>query len=363
MAYLDTPAVQAIDQILEKQNSKRILLLTGNQSFNNKSLIDYFSNLTKKKDVTHYQGFSSNPDFDELSHVLQDLKGANPNLIIAVGGGTILDYSKLISIYLKNPQCINEDFKKINGSEVIAPILAIPTTAGSGSEATHFAVIYRDGKKYSVTSKHIKPQFVVIDALLTHTMPPYLTACTGMDALCQAMESLWSVNANTTSKEFATKALKKIVPNLIKAVQNPDHTSRKNMCLGAFYAGKAIDITKTTGPHAFSYHLTTHYNIPHGQAVSMTMEAFIKLNYDYIGKDVQEIFQRMFNISTCAELIDKFTNIKKSIGLDINLNDIGLNNSNEWQAYQENVNIERLSNNPAKIDFMQIRKLLTENHN
>jgi len=192
----------------------------------------------------------------------------------------VMDMAKLISIFAHQ----SGDFKTIveGTSPLIAkktPLLAIPTTAGSGAEATGFAVVYIGKQKYSVAHAFMLPDMVYLDASFSLKAGKYLTACTGLDALCQAIESVWSVNATGQSQAFALQAIKVIYENLEKAVQMNDVTAKENLQQAAYLAGKAINITKTTAPHALSYAFTSYYGIPHGHAVALSLPFFLNFNY------------------------------------------------------------------------------------
>ena len=157
-------------------------------------------------------------------------------------------------------------------------MIAIPTTAGTGSEATHFAVVYVDGEKYSLAHPYLVPAYAVIDPLLTYSLPAGVTAASGLDAFCQAIESIWAVGATDVSHTFATEAARLAVQHLRAAVQNPTDTARAGMCRAAHLSGKAINISKTTAPHALSYVLTAEYGLAHGVAVALTLAPMLQYN-------------------------------------------------------------------------------------
>ena len=349
MIFLDSPFTEAIDTILLKTKPERVLLVTGGGSFERSPMREYFDSLAQQINVIHYPGLGSNPEYERVEQALSDLADTGDiDLIIAAGGGSVIDYAKLIALYLPNQELFTENFDNLGDAEPTAPILAIPTTAGSGSEATHFAVLYKGDQKYSIASKKMKPTHVVVDPSLTHSMPPYLTACSGMDALCQAIESLWARSATDESRRYATKALELIVPAIVKAVHNPDPDSRRAMSLGAYHAGQAINISKTTGPHAFSYHLTRRYGVPHGEAVAMTMEAFITLNYSHLTIEVKQALGRVFQTRAHRDLADAFRSLRSSIGLlRTTFPSVGVITEKQMKGFLNSVNTERLKNNPV----------------
>src|SRR5207248_4789041 len=125
--------------------------------------------------------------------------------------------------------------------------------------------------KYSVCHEFLLPDIAIVDPILTHKMSPRLTAITGMDALSQAIESYWSIHSTEESKGYAREAIRIIVDQLPKAVNEPTNDSRLAMARASHLAGKAINVTRTTAPHALSYALTSRFGVPHGQAVSLTL--------------------------------------------------------------------------------------------
>ncbi len=150
------------------------------------------------------------------------------------------------------------------------PLLAIPTTAGTGSESTHFAVVYVKGKKQSVAHEALLPDRVLLDASALKGLPEYQKKCTLMDAMCQAIESWWNVNRTEESVTYAKEALQRSLANRQAYLQG-EEVAAHEMLRAANLAGRAINITKTTAPHAMSYKLTSLYGLSHGHAVALCL--------------------------------------------------------------------------------------------
>ena len=228
--------------------------------------------------VRRYSNFSSNITIEDLNKGIEITKYFLPDIIIAIGGGSVIDMAKQINIFAKHDNFSNiiiNDQSKLG--EKLCPLIAIPTTTGTGSEETHFAVIYVDKKKYSVASKEMIPEFKIIDSSLSHSMPAKLQATCGFDALSQSVESYWSIKSSDKSRRYSLEAIKLIINNFKKSI-NGDLDSKRNMAKAANFSGKAINISKTTAAHAISYPLTIHYNIPHGHAVALTLGYFFEIN-------------------------------------------------------------------------------------
>jgi len=223
------------------------------------------------KELSHvrFSSFSPNPTFDDLCEGIKLFTSTSCEAILAVGGGSAIDVAKCIKLFDKqNPlnSILNGIYK--NNDIVLS---AIPTTAGTGSESTKHAVVYYQGEKQSVSHISIIPKYIcLIPSVLKH-LPQYQKKCTLLDALCQAIESWWSVNSTEESVEYsriAIETIKKYWEDYIKT--NSDDASEK-ILYAANYAGKAINITATTAPHAMSYKLTSLFGIPHGHAVALCL--------------------------------------------------------------------------------------------
>jgi alcohol dehydrogenase class IV len=226
-----------------------------------------------------------------------------------------------------------------------APLYCAPTTAGSGSEATHFAVVYIGREKYSLAGEALLARAVAVDPLLSASMPPYLTACSGFDAVCHAVESWWARGADAESRGYAARALKLLLPNIEEAVTAPTPHARRNMAEGAYWAGRAINVSKTTAPHAFSYHLTSAYSIPHGHAVALALGTFWRVNEPAIPPGLLAALGQ----PSAGEAGRFWRDLMERCGLETRLSVLGV----EPEAAEEmakSVNAERLGNNPVALD-------------
>jgi alcohol dehydrogenase class IV len=187
-------------------------------------------------------------------------------MLVAVGGGSAIDVAKCIKLYCGMRPGTNYLQQEIVPNSI--PLLAIPTTAGSGSEATRFAVLYYHGEKQSITHPSAIPGAVFLDASALESLPEKQRKSTMLDALCHSLESCWSVHASEESQSFSCKALRLIAENADAYLQNSKNGNEK-MLLAAHFAGKAINLAQTTAGHAMCYKLTTFYGLPHGQAAAL----------------------------------------------------------------------------------------------
>ena len=177
-----------------------------------------------------------------------------------------MDTAKCVKLFAEMPEGEDYVYQPIVPNRI--PLAAIPTTAGTGSEATRFAVIYHKGEKFSVTPESCIPEAVLLDHSLLKNLPDYHRKSAMLDALCHSIESWWSVNFTAESREFSAQAIKMILHNMEGYISGND-AAAESMLEAAFIAGKAINITATTAGHAMSYKLTSLYGMAHGHAAAV----------------------------------------------------------------------------------------------
>jgi len=343
--------IAPLTQFLQKKKIRKVFIVSGRKSFILSGAEALLNSIFEPLNIScHlYNDFSTNPKSEDVSFGIALLHKHNPDCIIAAGGGSVIDMAKLIRYF---SSCASSEDEKLQCKPFI-PLVAIPTTAGTGSESTHFAVMYKNGVKTSVEHECIRPDFAFIIPELTYSNSPYLTACSGFDAIAQAIEAVWNVNATSQSDEWAKKALGKLLPNIVVAVNSQDVYSRAAMSEGSYYAGRAIDITKTTAPHAFSYGLTSEYGYPHGHAVALCFVEIMKYNFTHNWPD-NERKNFLLNV------LDKGNAETASNYIKGVINDIGLNvKPMEYSLTQlcTKVNSSRLSNNPCPINEADIARI------
>ena len=262
--------------------------------------------------LTHLSVTSANPKVESIQSLLDNI-GGDVDGFIAVGGGTTIDTTKLLNLAVVSKSNAHGLLTMKSAPLRLLPFMAIPTTAGTGAEATRFAVCYDGETKYSVDFEVVRPSHVALVPEFSATMPPYQKASTNFDAYAQAVESLWAKGATEESKEYANRALK-----LINTGDWPE---------ASYWAGRAIDISRTTAAHAFSYYLTSHYGIPHGHAVYMVFEYICRNNGH------PEYIRKIPELKTMREFA-----AEKGVA---------------WEdfvdALFDNVNLKRLGNNPVAV--------------
>ena len=356
-----------LKSFLESKKIKNILIITGQKSFN-------FSGFKKleiykkfKSIMTILYKKNEIPEIQELEYLIKKINIINPDLIIALGGGCVIDYAKLANgLYnIKNlRKKIKSSTLKVNSKKTI--ILAIPTTAGSGAEVTKFSVIYIDKIKYSVEHNFLKPDFFSLIPKLAVNSPKIIRSSSGFDAIAQASESIFSKKTNIRSLKYSSKSLRYSIKSFLGFVNNPNLHNATQMLRAANFSGKAINISRTNTPHALSYFFTSKFKIAHGIAVSIFFIEIINLYYLIANKKKNinlikkfNLFFRIINqsnISGFNNLFHKFfleSGIKKN--LDKSLKKIKYKNNSNFYY-----NLNRLKNSSIKISKADINRLYSD---
>ncbi len=269
--YLDDNYLKLGDVL---KNYGRKYLLVCDSSFSFLNISKEIVSIAEKSKISFviFNKFQSNP---QLSSVVEGVKAFNEkkcDAIFAIGGGSAMDVAKAIKLFAKMDQNKNFLSQKIVENDI--KLFVMPTTAGTGSEATKFSVIYYNGEKQSITHESCIPFAVFYDPTVLQTLPLYQKKVTFLDALCHAIESFWSVNSTEDSRELSTKAIS-ILLNNYKEYLKGDSSVCLSMFDGAYFAGQAINIAQTTAGHAMSYKLTSLYGIAHGHAVAICLSALL----------------------------------------------------------------------------------------
>tara|TARA_B100001123_G_scaffold446492_1_gene601122 strand:- start:404 stop:1528 length:1125 start_codon:yes stop_codon:yes gene_type:complete len=365
--FLGNNSLNNIKNLIKDLNVKKVLVFCGKKSFVKSGASELFKEfLEKTKNKFFYKSFDY-ADYQDLTLSTKIINEFQPDIILAVGGGAVLDLAKL-----SNSLCTMEiDKNKLKESNFkikkkFCKLVAIPTTAGSGAEATRHAVLYIDKNKYSIESSFILPDFIVIDPQLIITAPKDVSASSGIDALSQAIESLMSKRSNEESVQHSIKSLQYSFQFLEKHLTELSTETTHKMSLAALYSGKAINISKTTAPHAVSYPFTSHFGVKHGQAVSFTLCDFMKFNYENLkyskaSFDLKLRFDKIFKIfhvNSLPNFCNKVGAIINKIGLSNDIKDFNVKNSNDINLILQNINSQRLANNPVEIDINLVKSIL-----
>lgn len=318
-------------------------------------LIDAFDVDVSKFDVIDES--IEKPDIHLLEKVFSNIE--KPDLIIAIGGGSRIDIAKAISALYEYEDVDVLDLIKNNDyldNEKFIPIIAVPTTAGTGSECTKWATIwdFDNFKKYSVDADFLYPRESWLVAEFTSTMSEDLTLATGLDALSHAMESYWSNPSNAYTRTLARDSIRIIHKYLPLALNNLDNLEyRKQMLMGSFFAGLAFSNTRTTASHSISYPLTMKFGINHGFAVAITLFEVMKRNWDYI--EEKELFLDAWDAESMDDILNWFDDISKG---KINLRSFGVKKEDIPEIVKLATTGGRMDNNPIVFEEDEIGDIL-----
>lgn len=245
--------------------SGKILLVLSYASVKRHGLELFIENLASQNEVTTFYSSCNNPTPQDIKEAAAVLSGVAPDMIIALGGGSVIDLAK----------GVRNEFPvyKID-------LIAIPTTFGTGSELTQWATVWdkKNSVKLSLDAPFLKPDRAYIISEFSHTIPKDLLLATTLDALCHAMESYWSVHSNPLVKQLALAATKIIAENLPTAMEGGGVNPREKLCEASVLSALSFSVTRTTACHAISYPLTLKFGIPHGIAAAITLNSVAEIN-------------------------------------------------------------------------------------
>jgi phosphonate metabolism-associated iron-containing alcohol dehydrogenase len=302
---------------------KNILIITSNRLVENKT-IDKLK--LENNVVSVITDVKSHPEFKDLEIIYDKIYKVDFDMIVAIGGGSIIDAAKLFSIYNDKKEysfiedIIKGKIEKRDYSSI--PIIALPTTAGTSSEITPWATIWdmEEKKKYSLHLPELFPKIAIYDPTLTLSVPKEITIQTGLDMLSHALESIWNKNANPITISYAIKSAKltmEFLPKVVNDLQNIE--DRDKLLQACMYAGLAFSNTQTAIAHGMSYYITAHKGISHGIACSFTLPLLIDNiigKYDFIDDALKDIFGELSS--------QKLRNLLSELNISTQFEDYGM---------------------------------------
>mgnify|MGYP001071343725 CR=1 FL=1 len=364
-------ALSQLSEIRAQFKAEKVMLVTGKESYaasGAKSIVD---TALKDDTVLQFSDFDVNPKIEDAERGVALAIEAGIDLIVGVGGGSVMDMAKLIKAFYSTPDKTKELARgELAMTNPGIPMVLVPTTAGSGSEATHFAVVYIGLDKYSLASQLLLPDAVILDGSLINSATHYQKACNGLDALAQAIESAWAAGSTEQSREYSFRAVS-LCAEYLKDVLVSDATddALQGMMEASNLAGKAINISKTTAAHAWSYAITSHYKVPHGHAVWLTLPSIFEMHATASPDNVtdprgighfNEIMKRLMNIwgiSVATESARHLKSYLKEINVESDLTNIGADTTKKREFLSKQVNMQRMSNNPVGLVKKNIEQI------
>lgn len=348
-------AISSLPQILPPG---RILIATGH-SFT-KRILDSVLDLLGNREIAIFDRIEANPSSQTIEDGIRLCRDRNCAAVLGLGGGSPLDAGKAIAFLAnKNPSVLDVMHKRSEAAGKGLPFVAVPTTAGSGSEMTPYSIITdtQTKKKISIAHPDSYPVAAIADPALTLSMPGALTASTGLDVLAHSIESAWSRYSQAISRSLSIEAARLVFRYLPAAVQNgADRAARENMLLASAMAGMAISQTGTTINHSISYPLTIHRGVPHGFACAISLPAVMHYNRK-ASQDVLDQMACACGFSGAEQLIKEVENLIRVVGCPQNLGAVDIKETDlDWlnqESYGKNA-----ARNPEKVEPADMREIL-----
>ena len=368
-AFVGRGSIVELRAILERHRPRHIFLVTGRESYAASGAEALLEPLLRRFAVTRHSDFAVNPRLSDIVDAARRFRQLESDFVIAVGGGSALDVGKAVR-FLAPQAGPEEDYVKGRAPDTLdlAPMVAVPTTAGSGSEATHFAVVYIDRIKHSLAHAAARPDYAIVDPTFTDRLPSRIRAASGLDALAHGVESYWSIHSTTESKRLAREAIERVWDNLEESVLRDSERARDEMAHAAHLAGCAIDITKTTAAHAISYPLTVHFGVAHGHAVCLTLPHLLVHNaaagpedvadprgVEYVRRTTAELAQ-LLGARDEAEAAGNILKTMERAGLAPGLRTLGIDDVEV--VVRDAFAPDRMRNNPRLLSEEALREIL-----
>ena len=367
---------EELKSFFQEHSFRRIFLVAGS-SFSKLPIGEELQELFSELYIAfyHFSDFRANPRLEEVEEGIKAFSAFRGDSILAVGGGSALDTAKCIKLFTglsKDRPYLEQEYREND-----IPLLVHPTTAGTGSESTPFAVIYQDGEKCSVEHESIYPKYRIEDARSLRSLPMYQKKVTLLDALSHAMEAIWSKYSNEDSRAYGQKAISLILMNYKAYLSLENEKDAKNLggaaalegllkqvledvAEAANLAGKAIAVTKTTAGHALSYKLGSIYQLPHGLATAIVNRAL----YPFMCREKNRMtdpenllfLAKCFSVETEEEGAKRYREILEDLEILPTLSV----KEGDLENLVAAVNPERLSNHPIALREEDIGLLYKE---
>lgn len=356
-------SVQELGELLS--TPRNMLLIAGENTISRLKRLGINYQHSNDRGNYHISKIAPNPDINSIIERLYELRGRKFDYIVAIGGGSTLDLAKAISAlygFSTNEKAGYSDIvNAIKAKNFFAgndpiDIIAVPTTAGTGSEVTKWATVwdFENGKKLSVDDVMCFPKAAYIIPELTVSMPAKLTLATGLDALSHAMEAFWAKRRNQLSQELAIAAIDLVRSSLSSALHTPDDIiAREKMCRGSLISGLAFSMTRSTSCHSISYPITMHFGVNHGFAVALTLPQMLSINSRAVKeiKRLNDIFMPDGGFEAWLESV--------TVGVqELSLSSFGIGMADIERIVNGAFTENRMDNNPVDLNKEDVEEIL-----
>jgi alcohol dehydrogenase class IV len=309
------------------------------------------------------------PYFSDFKNLMKDVASFNPDVVTGIGGGSVLDIAKLVAAQLENKQVLEEyvGIGLLKGRK--KKLICLPATSGTGSEVSPNAILVddADGQKKGIISPYLVPDVVIVDPLLTVSVPSSITAATGIDALTHCLEAYTNKFAHPMIDLYAYEGMKLISSNIVQAVNNGnDEEARTAVALGSMYGGICLGPVNTAAVHALSYPLGSMFHLPHGLSNALLLSYVMEFNLvaspdRYANVAVAlECERQKDDLATAKKGVEKIKELIEQCGLPLRLREAGVNEEAIPTMAKDAMKVQRLlKNNPREVrleDAMNIYK-------
>jgi alcohol dehydrogenase class IV len=366
-SIIGSGALQQIPDIIRGLGARNVMVVTD-AGLIKAGLYDKIRELLEAADVQIQlcDRVQSDPSIALVESIAQEARGGHLQAVIGLGGGSSIDAAKIAAALVTNSRGVNDYLGGAALENDPLPIIAVPTTAGTGSEATHIAILSDEAAqlKKGLVSAKIMPRYAFLDPDMTLGLPPSITAATGMDALCHAIESFTSVNANDFSEVLSIRAIKLLNDNILEAFRNGGNAkAREKMLLGSFLAGAAFANAGVTAVHAFAYPIGGMFHVAHGLANSLMLSTIVKFNITSARERFAMIGEILTNdgSKSADAVVERIDELGRLLKLPRNLAAVGIPEDSLEPMAAAVMEITRLlKNNPRAITLEDARAIYRE---
>lgn len=368
-------AIENIATIIQEQNAKKVAMFTD-KSLRSLGLFGLVEEVVKTTGTEYYvlDDLPPEPSYMAVQAVVDQFKASGADLIVACGGGSVMDAAKLASVLVTEEYGVKELLDNPGMAKKCAPIVLIPTTAGTGAEVTPNAIVGVPERelKIGIVNANMIADYVILDAQLIRNVPRKIAAATGVDALAHCIECFTSNKANPFSDMYALEGCDLILNNIEKACDDPAAMTEKNrMQMAAYYGGLAITASGTTAVHALSYPLGGKYHIAHGVSNAILLAPVMRFNAQdpaFRARLAQAYDRCCHETDKCGNVDDKaawmiarMESIIKNLDIPTSLKEFNVPTEDLEGLVEAGMQVQRLLvNNMVKLTAEDARKLYQE---
>ncbi len=353
-------AIEQLMEIIQTEKAAHVIVFTDAGVLNTGICDAVFEQIKKAgADCSIISDLRPEPSTQDVTNAVEAINKAKGELVVAIGGGSVMDMAKLCAAMKGADYDIYGLLEDNLLMQKGLPTVMIPTTCGTGSEATYNAIVAVPEKslKVGIVNKHMLADYVILDGNMIRKLPPKIIAATGVDALAHAVECFTSNKANPFSDLYAAEGAKLIFENLLNAYQNAeDMDAKNNMLTAAFYGGVSIAASGTTAVHALAYPLGGKFHIAHGVSNAIMFAPVMRANLEACEERLA-LLEDLINPSgygdnrsdKAARLIQRIEDLVKAVGIPSSLKEFGIGMEDMDFLVEGAADCTRLLNNNRRV--------------